>query len=113
LYESALGKMGLGLNPFRDIDGSGVPWCFGTDMMPPGPLFAIKGSVSPYSSEQSISAIRSLVGFASDSSILSFLKRRSPCSMEKGAPANLVVMDNELENVRMTFKMGRLVHSLS
>ncbi|MGA1848368.1 MAG: amidohydrolase family protein [Thermoplasmatota archaeon] len=112
LYESALGKKGLELNPFGVIDGSGVPWCFGTDMMPPGPLFAIRGSVHSSSTKKGISSVRSLAGFTWNSSILSFLQNRAPCLLEPEAPANIVVMDNAMENVIMTFKNGRLVHSL-
>jgi len=112
LYERALGERGKVLNPFRTIDRSWVPWCFGTDMMPPGPLFAIKGAVYPQDPSQSISTIRSLQGFTTNVSDISFIRQRSPGTLSIGAPADLIVIDKTMINVKKTFKKGIVVHSL-
>jgi predicted amidohydrolase YtcJ len=44
LYESRLGGLRTALNDFRTVSNTGIPLCFGTDLMPPGPLKSIPGA---------------------------------------------------------------------
>jgi hypothetical protein len=44
LYESRLGGLRTALNDFRTVSNTGIPICFGTDLMPPGPLRSIRGA---------------------------------------------------------------------
>lgn len=54
LYEERLGKKRLEFcNPYRTLRQSNVPYVFGSDGMPPGPLYGMKGATGhPVESER-------------------------------------------------------------
>ncbi|MGA1866473.1 MAG: amidohydrolase family protein [Thermoplasmatota archaeon] len=110
LYERALGACSKDLNPFRWIIGSGVPMCFGTDMMPPGPLHAFKGGIDHPNPAQRLSLIEMIKGFSLNSARLSFLSDRYSGDLVEGSEPDMIVVDTKMDEVRATIIGGRFVH---
>ncbi|MBN1540077.1 MAG: amidohydrolase family protein, partial [Candidatus Thermoplasmatota archaeon] len=99
LYERALGAFSKDLNPFGGIIGSGIPMCFGTDMMPPGPLYAFKGGIDHPNPAQRLSATEMIKGFTLNSARLSFLSGRYCGGLVVGSEPDMIAIDRQFNEV--------------
>ncbi|MFO8050310.1 MAG: amidohydrolase family protein [Thermoplasmatota archaeon] len=108
MYERALGKKYQNLNAFGDIFHSNIHCCFGTDMMPPGPIYAIKGSVSHSNPIQRIPLLRSIEAFTDDSFKYSLLGDRKGIS--EGESPDLIAVKKDLSKVLITISDGSMVY---
>jgi predicted amidohydrolase YtcJ len=111
LYERSLGSHYSSLNPFRSISNSGVDWCFGTDLMPPGPLFALKGAISHPVAEHRISRNIALNGFIERSRRMSFPANIEEKCFKVGSKADLIYLNESFSEVIMTFLNGKCIHN--
>ena len=69
LYEKALGKKrAMALNPFRTMAESGATLIFGSDSMPPGPLYGMNLAINHPAPDQAIDATRA-IGLYSETEI--------------------------------------------
>jgi predicted amidohydrolase YtcJ len=109
LYHSSLGETGLGLNRLKTISGSGHFWCFGTDMMPPDPLYGIKGAINHQITSERLSLFDAISGFTSKAEKLSCMQRETSNSSRVDSKADLVLFDRAQYRVMMTIKKGTLV----
>ncbi|MGA1792651.1 MAG: amidohydrolase [Thermoplasmatota archaeon] len=108
LYEKALGSS-EGLNRLRSIVGSKVPWCFGTDMMPPSPLYAFKGGMEhPYPSQRLLLS-EMVEGFTVGAARLSFLEDEYGFNFKVGSSPDIAVLNKDLASVSATLIGGRMV----
>jgi len=110
LYHRMLKERGLMLNPFGAIADSGVRWCFGTDMMPLDPLYAIKGAIRRNSTTFSISEREALSGFTYSSPWKNDLNRNDSNDLGIGKEANMIIFDHGNNLVKCTIIKGRIVH---
>lgn len=117
LYEKRLGKTRLErCNPFRSFNDNGVEFAFGSDGMPPGPLYGLKGAVEHPTASQRLAAGEALRRYTGTAGTLGRFPRNAG-RLEKGRLADLVVLsgDPTLEDpdrvrVERTYVGGRLVY---
>ena len=110
LYEQSLGKFSRYLNDFTSVIGSGIPWCFGTDMMPPDPLVGFMGGMGNEDIRRRLKLSDMILGFSKYSAMLSMLGPGYTCSMKAGSSPDLVVLDRKLTHVRATFLSDGTYH---
>jgi predicted amidohydrolase YtcJ len=110
LYNKSLGKHYLDLNPFRTIANSGILWCFGTDMMPPDPLYAIHGSIGHPNPQQRLRKEEALTGFTGRSSELSFISDQVKNNFCIGSLANIIIVDGDFRGIKFTYLNGKMVY---
>jgi predicted amidohydrolase YtcJ len=93
LYERRLGAgRKRWCNPFRTLLASGVPCIFGSDGMPPGPLFGIAGAVNHPLPEERVTPAEAIACSSSRPHGLAPHKREAG-RLEPGQLADLVVLD--------------------
>jgi len=108
LYERRLGDRYMMMNKFRTLMGKGVPICFGTDMMPPGPLFALGGCSSHPNVDERIPfdvGIRCFSESAGPSMVPGYSG-----SIVKGRNADIMLMGNKRSAPSLVIMDGRIVH---
>ncbi|MGA1820509.1 MAG: amidohydrolase [Thermoplasmatota archaeon] len=108
LYEKGLGRSD-DLNRLRSIVGSGVPWCFGTDMMPASPLFTFKGGLEHPVPSQRLQLWEMVEGFTKRSARLSLLEAGWYGDMMVGSRPDIAVLTKDLSSVSATMIGGRMV----
>ncbi|MCK5773829.1 MAG: amidohydrolase family protein [Thermoplasmata archaeon] len=95
MYESKLGEMGLSLNPVEDLIKSEIPVCFGTDMMPPDPIYGIFQNI-PWEDHGTASwknsVINNLRKFTSEAMRLSFAGGSGFGNIAKGMKADIMLI---------------------
>lgn len=110
LYEQCLNSRCQYLNPFRTIADSGIPWCFGTDMMPPVPLYAVQGATKHPNRDQRLKREEALNGFTTHSRKLSFISGSTEKHMSVGSQANIIIINKEFYGINTTFLKGKIVY---
>jgi predicted amidohydrolase YtcJ len=118
LYEQRLGKERLRwCNPFRALLESSIDFVMGSDGMPPGPLFGIKGATEHPVAEQRIEMAEVIARYTTHPNRLR-CHRREAGVIEGGRLADLVVLtgnpfetDTDEIDVAMTFVGGAPVYT--
>lgn len=110
LYEKSLGDAYLRMNPFKTIADSELPWCFGTDMMPPDPLYAIQGAVEHPDPKFSLIREEALRGFTDRSKRLSFISDVHLSQLRVGLQANIIIINRKFHGINYTFFKGKIVY---
>jgi predicted amidohydrolase YtcJ len=110
LYEMSLGGRYIEFNPFRKIANSKVQWCFGTDMMPPDPLYGIKGAMAHPDKSQRLTREEAVMGFTEYSKRLSFIPNTYDCQMSEGSEANIIIISSDFNRINFTIFRGRNVY---
>ena len=109
MYEKKLGVRGISLNRIEDLHISDIPVCFGTDMMPPDPLYGIYFNI-PWVNHGTISWENSIMdnlkGFTSDALSLSLAGGNGIGSIVKGKKAELMIIDGRDGVIREIFLNG-------
>jgi len=110
LYGSRLGPARFHLNPFRSLSLSGVNWCFGSDMMPPGPLYGIMGAMEHDEVWERLDPITAFRGYSEMSAKFSIRGSKALGTIKKGAWADLLVMRQDLSCVKALYIAGVRKH---
>jgi predicted amidohydrolase YtcJ len=119
-YERRLGKKRFrSSNPFRTLRQAGIPYVFGSDGMPPGPLYGLTGATRHPVAEERLSPEEAIAYYTTEPNRIG-LHTRDAGVLETGRLADLVVVDdNPLQadldrvNVTRTIIGGRLVFDAS
>jgi len=106
-------------NPLRSIYDAGIPLAFGSDGMPPSPLFGITGAVHGAYPSQRLTIKEAIACYTEAGAQLGF-EGDEKGRLQPGSLADLVVLDQDLRmdpkhvadrSIRMTFVGGDLVYS--
>ncbi len=106
LYEQRLGEKRLrSCNPFRTLRESGVPFVFGSDGMPPGPLYGLIGAIEHPVASERLGRTEAIEYYSAAPNRLR-IHRRNGGTLEAGRLADFVVLDgnpltSELDGVRV------------
>jgi predicted amidohydrolase YtcJ len=112
LYSMALGNIFRTLNRFGDIERDGIPFSFGTDMMPPGPISSMKGCLNHPDPIQNLTLENSIKGFTNFSRFHSFLQGTiGHGDIASGKRADLVLLDRKFKKVQATIRKGKVIFS--
>jgi predicted amidohydrolase YtcJ len=98
LYEARLGPERLKwLNPLRQLKNAGLPIIFGSDGMPPGPLYGLKGATRHPVEEERFSMVEAIDAYTRLANEAGH-HRRQAGQLEAGYLADMTVLDgNPLE----------------
>ncbi len=110
LYEQALGPGRFRLNRFRDILDNSVHVCFGSDMMPVGPMYGIMSAMRHQEKGQSLTFSEALRSYTEGSFRLSGLERNGGNGFHVGSSANIAVYLKDSLRSFLTIKDGRIVY---
>ncbi|MBI3014504.1 MAG: amidohydrolase family protein, partial [Candidatus Tectomicrobia bacterium] len=116
LYEQKLGKRGRQANPFRQVWDAGIPLCFGSDSMPPGPLLGIQGALYHPVAAQRLSLWQAVLAYTRGSAD-AISRETSIGSIAVGCQADLVAVTPDFVEspdaavIVMTVKAGEVVYS--
>ncbi|MFQ5510961.1 MAG: amidohydrolase [Candidatus Krumholzibacteriia bacterium] len=93
VYERRLGKARLArMNRFRSLLDGGVDFVFGSDGMPPGPLYGLRGATHHPHENERLTAVEAIDRYTRLAHAVG--ARRDPAGLlEAGWPADLVVLD--------------------
>ena len=116
LYESRLGRArARKCNRFRTLREAGVSYAFGSDGMPPGPLFGMRGATHHPVSSERLTLSQALLAYAAGGRM--GRRPRALGEIAPGRPADLVVLsgdpgsgDPDSLAVERTYLGGRLVY---
>jgi predicted amidohydrolase YtcJ len=109
LYESRLGPLYTGLNRFAMVRDAGIPLCFGTDLMPPGPMGSLRGATHHPDPSACIGLPEAIRNFTSRAVHCSFIPHATG-KLEPGSPADILVLDKR-GDPSMLLIDGEVVHS--
>jgi predicted amidohydrolase YtcJ len=104
LYENALGADGSKLDPFKTVSVSGIDLSFGTDMMPPDPLFALNGALHHPRRSECLDMSTSIKCFTKNSAKTSMVPQNS--EIIEGKRPDMIIIDEKFEKVLITLKKG-------
>jgi len=120
LYDDRLGAdRDRRSNPLRELTDAGIPLAFGSDGMPPGPLYGLHGAINGPFPNQRITLDEALVAYTQGGAAFEF-EEDEKGTLHPGKVADLVVLDCDptaspdrlLERtVDMTFVGGRRVYA--
>jgi hypothetical protein len=110
MYHKILGKRGLHTNKFRTALQEGCTVCFGSDSMPPGPVYGIKGAMEHPT--ESISFHDALRMYTINSAYAGFDEGLTG-SIKEGKKADLVVLSGSPPDLKvdMTILNGEIVYN--
>jgi len=92
LYEARLGRDRWQChNPFRTVISAGIPLVFGSDGMPPGPLYGIRGAIHHPAAGESLDAATAL-SLYTEAPCRYGPHRRPGGRIERDGPADLAVL---------------------
>jgi len=119
LYETRLGTDALSTNNrFRDIDGADIPLAFGSDKMPPGPLYGIHHATNSEYDLQRLDVDRAIAAYTRGAAYAEHAEEFKG-TLEPGKVADAVVLgrdpfENRAEiediDVEMTIVGGEVVY---
>jgi predicted amidohydrolase YtcJ len=110
LYSSRLGPAYRRLNPFRSLSTSSVNWCFGSDMMPPGPIFGIAGATGHIDRNERLGTVMAFKGYSEMSARFSIRGSNDLGVIKEGAWADLIVVGPDLSGVKALYLEGIRKH---
>lgn len=116
IYEARLGKSRWErCNLFGSFAANGIPFAFGSDGMPPGPLYGIKGATEHPIPAERLSVADAIRRYTETAPAFG-PHRRNTGRLEKGCPADLAVLSGDplaedLDNIQVdrTYFGGTLV----
>ncbi|MFB6299231.1 MAG: amidohydrolase [Halobacteriales archaeon] len=95
LYEARLGEDALPANNrYADILDADVPLAFGSDKMPPGPLYGIDYTVNTPHDPQRLSVDEAIAAYTRGAAYAEFAEEEKG-TLEPGIPADAVVLDRD------------------
>jgi len=109
MYENKLGKRWELNNPIKTLLQSDVIFAFGSDAMPPDPLFGINSAINHPVSKERIDVETAISLYTEKAALLSFentIKGR----IEENYLSDLVVIDENLSKVKMVFIGGECIY---
>ena len=107
MYEKAVGQTFKRLNRIRTVYKRRIPLCFGTDMMPPDPLYALEGAVNNPIISERISLAEAVRCYTTNSANLSLIGDGNDFSLRVGGNGDIVVFGRD--KVYATVVQGRLL----
>lgn len=110
LYENLLGEKGLHTNRFKTALKEGCTVCFGSDSMPPGPVYGIKGAMEHPT--ESISFYDAMRMYTINSAYAGFDEEITG-SIKEDKKADLVVLSGSPPDLKvdMTMANGEIVYN--
>ncbi|MDO9574981.1 MAG: amidohydrolase [bacterium] len=110
MYENLLGERGLHTNRFKTALKEGCTVCFGSDSMPPGPVYGIKGAMEHPT--ESISFYDALRMYTINSAYAGFDEEITG-SIKEGKKADLVVLSGSPPDLKVDITMvnGEVVYN--
>jgi hypothetical protein len=90
LYMRKLGRRGLRSNPFGSVINFGIPIAFGSDTMPPGPSYGLKGAVNHPVEDERISLEEAIKIYTKGGAYFLFSEDKVG-EIRKGREADLLV----------------------
>ncbi len=112
LYDQALGERRLDLNRFMDVTESTKNLCFGSDMMPPGPMMGIRGAMNHGSKEQNLTLGKAVDLYSKESFRLSGLSSNRGI-LATGNPADITVFRDGSLQADLTMMDGKVLHNMT
>lgn len=117
LYEERLGAERLTwLNPLRSLEKAGLTMIFGSDGMPPGPLYGLKGATEHPLEAQRLTIREAIDGYTAAANAVAYHAREAGV-LEPGRLADLTVLDanpldtdTDLLHVTHTVVGGQVVY---
>lgn len=95
LYESRLGTENLSRNNrFADVLDAGIPLAFGSDKMPPGPLYGIEHAVTAEHDSQRLTVDQAVAAYTRGAAYAESMEHEKG-SLEPGSLADAVVLDGD------------------
>jgi predicted amidohydrolase YtcJ len=95
LYDSRLGTENLSENNrYADVLDAGVPLAFGSDKMPPGPLYGIEHAVTAEYDSQRLSADEAIAAYTRGAAYAESMETEKG-TLEPGMLADAVVLDGD------------------
>jgi predicted amidohydrolase YtcJ len=110
LYHKKLGDFYRFNNPINTFIKEGVWYAFGSDAMPPSPLFGIKSAINHPIQEERIDIEEAISRYTEYGAYLTF-DEGDIGKIAHGYKADFVVMDEKLEKVKAVFINGRKVYN--
>lgn len=120
MYVDRLGKERDRMsNPLREVYDAGIPLAFGSDGMPPSPLYGLHGAICGAYSGQRLTIEEALSCYTEGGAVFGFEEHEKGC-LREGNLADLVVLDEDpcldpehvsQRMIEMTFVGGQLVFS--
>jgi predicted amidohydrolase YtcJ len=120
LYEERLGaERDAASNPLLPIHQAGIPLAFGSDGMPPSPLYGLHGAVNGPHPQQRIPMEAAMTAYTAGGALFGF-EEDDKGSLEPGKLVDLVVLDEDPRirpddvrhrRIEMTFVGGDLVYT--
>ncbi len=101
LYHRNLGRRYLGMNPFNELRRAGIHLVFGSDNMPLGPIFGLKGATRHPSTRNRLSISHALAGYTTRPAYAAFEENRKG-GFRPGMLADFVVLDQNPEKIKDT-----------
>lgn len=108
LYHMALGDLRKQLNRFHEISHRCRNLCFGSDMMPPGPIYGISGAMNHQNKYHSISLGRSIHLYSGESSRISFPGSCPLGVLQSGRNADLAMFSEGSRTASLTLVNGKV-----
>ncbi len=110
LYQKVLGPRYIGMNRFKSLLDRGVPVAFGSDCMPLGPLYGIRGAIRHPSAREQLSAAEAFGLYTNGGAFATFEEKRKG-RLEPGCFADIAVLnENPLEEKNLgTLKIQMLI----
>jgi hypothetical protein len=112
LYDQALGERRLDLNRFKDMTEYTKNLCFGSDMMPPGPMMGIRGAMNHGCIDQNLAFGKAVELYSKESFRLSGLSSKRGV-VRTGAPADITVFKERSLQTLLTITDGSVVHNMT
>ncbi|MCD6130607.1 MAG: amidohydrolase [Candidatus Hydrothermae bacterium] len=109
MYEKKLGKRWVLNNPIKTLLQSDVIFAFGSDAMPPDPLFGINSAINHPVEKERIDTETAISLYTEKAAFLSF-ENTVKGRIEENCLSDLVVIDENLKEVKMVFIGGECIY---
>jgi len=109
MYHKKLGDFYRRNNPLNSLLKSGVDFAFGSDAMPPSPIYGIKSAVEHPIKEESISLLEALNRYTFWGAVMTEEEGQLG-EIKRGAKADFVVTDENFTRIVATFIEGEQVY---
>ncbi|OGC42748.1 hypothetical protein A2Y85_02435 [candidate division WOR-3 bacterium RBG_13_43_14] len=105
LYEKTLGHRFIDMNPFKSLARAGIHLVFGSDCMPIGPLFGLKGATDHPSAKNRLSLMQALACYTVKPAYAAFEEHHKG-DFKPGKFADFVILDQDPEKIDDTDKLN-------
>ncbi len=104
LYEKYLGRCYASMNPFGRLKKAGVHLVFGSDSMPIGPIFGIKGAIEHSSAVDRLSKREAFACYTTKTAYAAFEENHKG-NYKPGKLADFIVLDQDPEKIADTDRL--------